>query len=68
MNTKKHWKIPVTWEMYGVVEIEAESLEQAIDIFDATYDEIPLPYIDTYVDGSFIREDLETIESLNSLS
>ena len=25
----KKWKIPMTWEMYGVIEIEAINLEEA---------------------------------------
>ena len=28
------WKIPVTWEVFGIVEIEAESLDEAIKKFD----------------------------------
>ena len=35
------WKIPVVWEMGAVIEIEANTLEEAID---KTYDDdIPLP-------------------------
>ena len=26
----KKFKIPVTWEVYGTIEIEADSLEEAI--------------------------------------
>lgn len=59
------FKISVTWESYGVVEIEADTLEEAIEKFDATSDEIKLPEGD-YVDGSFHREDLETCKLLNS--
>ena len=39
----KTWKIPVTWEVFGTVEIEAESLDEAMQIFDETEDEISLP-------------------------
>ena len=62
MNT---YKIPVTWEAYGIVEIEAETLDEAIKIFDETEDEISLPTDSEYIDGSFKREDKE-ICSLNN--
>jgi len=39
----KKWIIPVTWEVCDIIEIEAESLEEAIKIFDETEDEISLP-------------------------
>jgi hypothetical protein len=62
----KTWKIPVTWEAYGIVEIEAETLDEAIKIFDETEDEISLPTDSEYVDSSFRREqDEETIQLHN---
>lgn len=45
-------KLPVTWEMCGFVEVEADSVEDAVDMFDEITDELPLPDGD-YVDGSF---------------
>lgn len=45
-------KLPVTWEMCGMVEIEADSIEDAIENFYELTDEIPLPNGD-YVDASF---------------
>lgn len=33
----KKFKIPVTWEMSGFVEVEAESLEDAVERFDNGY-------------------------------
>lgn len=51
--SKKKFKLPVTWEMCGVVEIEAESLEDAIEYFDDNINHIPLPKDFEYVDGSF---------------
>lgn len=62
----KTWKIPVTWEAYGIVEIEAESLDEAISIFDKTEDDIDLPIVSHYVDASFKREDEEVIQLTNS--
>lgn len=45
-------KLPVTWEMYGIVEVEANSVEDAIKKFDEICDELPLLDGD-YVDASF---------------
>lgn len=50
---KKTWKIPVTWEVCGEVDIEANSLEEAVEIFKEKSDEIPLPEQSFYVDDSF---------------
>ena len=36
-------KIPVIWEMCGMVEIEADSLEEAIAGFHSVEDDLPLP-------------------------
>lgn len=46
----KKWIIPVAWEMSGEIEIEANTLAEAMDrVFDG---DIGLPDGD-YVDGSF---------------
>lgn len=50
---KKKYKLPVTWEVTGVIEVEAESLEEAIEYFDNNMEHIPLPRDLEYVDGSF---------------
>lgn len=50
---KKKFKLPVTWEVYGVVEVEAESLDAAVDYFNKNSDDIPLPEECHYVDASF---------------
>jgi hypothetical protein len=47
----KTYKIPVTWEVYGHMEIKAESLEDAISI--AEDDETSLPTESSYIEGSF---------------
>ena len=47
----KIWNIPVSWEVVGMVEIQAPTLEKAIEIV-STDDSIELPYGE-YVDGSF---------------
>ena len=46
-------KLPVSWEVCGFVEVEADSIDDAMDIFKETSDEIPLPTDADYVDGSF---------------
>jgi len=54
------YKIPVTWEVYGVINMVADSIEEAI----AKEIDWPYPVTDGNVDGS--REvNLEMIEYLN---
>ena len=48
----KIWKIPITWEMCGEVKIEANTLEEAMEIAKDDDSFIPLPY-GSYVDGSW---------------
>ena len=45
--------LPVTWEMSGFVEIEADTIEKAIEYFEENIDSIELPESVEYVDGSF---------------
>ena len=54
MNNNKYFRIPVEWASFGVVDIEADTLEEAIAKFDETINDISLPEAD-YIDGSFIR-------------
>lgn len=56
----KTFKIPVEWSAYATVEIEADSLEEAVAIFDKTEPDIPLPVHSEYIDGSFRRCSAET--------
>lgn len=59
---KKTFKIPVLWEVSAFIEIEADTLEKAIEIFDIIEDEVSLPIDSEYIDGSFRREqDIEFI-------
>lgn len=58
-DMKKMWKIPVTWEMYGMVCYEADTIDEAIE--KALNDDGPLPEGE-YVDGSFtVSEDADII-------
>lgn len=65
----KTFKLPVTYSVSGFVNIEAESIEDAIQYFKENTDDIALPLdVDTeYIDGSFelSSEDKEYIEFLN---
>ena len=52
---KRQYRIPCSWESYGVMYVEAESLEQAKDLAENWE---PLPDSE-YVDSSFrIDEDI----------
>ena len=53
----KTFKLPVTWEVCGIVEVEAESLEDAITKFDP--DDHSLPEDASYVDSSFQLTDTD---------
>lgn len=53
------YKIPVYWTMFDTMEVDAESLKEAIDL---AIDSLPLPNGD-YVDGSFTVE----METLNEI-
>ena len=53
------FKVAVSWECFGVVEIEAESLEDALCIAETDPD-IPLPEGE-YVDGSYSADYEQTM-------
>jgi len=60
----RKYKIPCTWEVYGIVFVEADSIKEAIA--KAKEDWLPLPTESSYVDGSFeVNEDFELIGLLN---
>lgn len=50
-------KLPVTWEVCGLVEIEANSIEEAVEYFNQNSSDIELPENPEYVDGSFVLSD-----------
>ena len=61
-------KLPVTWSVCGIVEIEAPSIEEAVKRFNDTIDDIPLPEDgQVYVEGSFelTSDDSEFIKCYN---
>jgi len=54
---KKIYKVGVSWEMYGYLEIEADSYEEALEAAEA--DDVELPEGD-YLEGSWqVDYDLE---------
>lgn len=55
--------IPVSWEVYSTVTVEAASLEDAKRKFDEQIDDIPLCVETEYVEGSY-RCTAETLDEL----
>ena len=49
----KKWKIPVTWEVFGNVVVEADTLAEAMHIARDEEEILPLPDESDYVDGSW---------------
>ena len=59
----KTYRIPCSWEMYGVMEVKAESLEEAVR--KAFEGDTPLPMDNSsYVEASF-DVDVEVAEEYN---
>lgn len=56
--------VAVTWEMCGYVDIEADTMEEAMEKFNRESDYIKLPTNAEYVDGSFqlSSDDVEEME------
>tara|TARA_Y100000296_G_C5095272_1_gene217010 strand:- start:143 stop:349 length:207 start_codon:yes stop_codon:yes gene_type:complete len=59
----KFYKIPCAWEVYGCVEVAANSLAEAIEKVED--DRFPLPSQFDYVDGSFEVE-IQVAEEINN--
>ena len=49
----KTWTIPVTWSVYSTVEVEANTLEEAMEIAEDENNDIPCPPFLEYVAGSW---------------
>lgn len=64
---KKTYYIPVEWAVWSRVPIEADSLDEALEKFKQTSDEIPLPTDGEYIDGSFILSPYSSKEELESM-
>lgn len=50
----KVWEIPVTWEMCGVIQIEAPTIKEAIRKILTEEENVPLPDDSYYVDSSLV--------------
>lgn len=64
----KKFKLPVEWAVFATVEIEAETIDDAIKYFNENIDDIPLPEHnddECYIDGSFqlSGDDIEYIKA-----
>ena len=59
------FKIPVTYEVYGVITIEAETLEDAFDKAHKDIDSLPLVDDPQYVDDSYEIGDIDVARYLN---
>ena len=59
----KQWKIPVTWEVFAMLTVEADSLDEAMEIARDEANEIPCPTDNDYVDGSWrlSEEDIDFV-------
>lgn len=62
-------KVAVTWEMCGYIDIEAQSMEEAMEKFKKESDYIKLPSDGIYVDGSFqlSSDDVEEMKVMSEL-
>jgi hypothetical protein len=49
----KTYKVPVVWQMYGYVEMPANSIDEAVKKVENGYGDVPLPADADYVEGSF---------------
>lgn len=49
----KTWRIPVAWTMVGMVDVEAKTLDEAIEIAKDDAGVIPIPDNGTFLDGSW---------------
>ena len=60
--SKQIFKIPVEWTVCDFVNIEAETLVEAVGIVLDTMDDIPLGTDPNYLDGSYQIEGQRNIE------
>ena len=62
----KTWRIPVSWISAAIIEVQAKSLEEAVEIAADHEGKIPLPSDSEYVDASW-EVPIEDIEMLRSV-
>lgn len=63
-------KIAVSWEMCGFIEVEENTLEEAMENFKQNPDKYELPRDGEYVDGSFSlsTDDVDAMEMMVRLN
>ena len=63
-ETLKDYLIPVSFEMCGMLSIKANSTEEAIELAKSHIDELPIPTVKNYIDGSYqiATDDTEIID------
>lgn len=65
-NAKQEFNIPVTWEVYDTVKVQASSLKEAYEYVQEHLDEIPLGCDPDYAEDSYkISASLEECEAYN---
>lgn len=57
VSMKKKFSIPVTWQVWDKIEVEAETIEEAVAYVKEHIDEIPLGTEPEYIDGSYRIDD-----------
>lgn len=62
-------KVAVTWEMCGYVDIDAETMKEAMEKFNNDSENIELPTDGEYVDGSFqlTSDNVEEMEAMAAI-
>ena len=53
----KKFSIPVVWKVWDKVEVEAETIEEAIEYVKNNINEIPLGTEPEYIDGTYKIDD-----------
>ncbi len=61
----KTFTIPVSWEVYDTIKVDANTLEEALEWAKRYIDEIPLGTTPEYVDASYQIGDYNLAESMN---
>lgn len=61
------FKIPVEYKVWGTVEVEAETMEEALEYARNNIDTLELPDEPEYVDDSYVIavEDVEELKNYN---
>lgn len=65
----KVFELPVVYKMQGVIRVEADTLEKAIEYFKDNVDDIELPEEPEYVIDSYhiVDEDIDYLKEFNEL-